>query len=188
MRARLVARGAPAWDALVRIEMQLGGLRGADPRDERELWVQIEHGAARLLDGEPHVVVGGYSPILWLVRESGRVVELDELGERFYESDSLVHRLEQLALFDSGVPARRYEGARGEALAARLGLAPIPEASDSMQRYWGTGGSRFETSEGVQVSECLTPSDYGARDRVWSTWISCAREEALEDAVARVGE
>jgi len=181
----LEERGLPRWEALARVEARYGGIAG-EGDDGRELVLGITgaFGATRAIDGRKHVLVAGYSPIGWFMDEAGRVVEIDDLGERFYESDSIEHRIEQLALFDAG-GSQQLSGQLGEELAAALGLDPIPETSDSFQRYWGSGGSAYEHGSGVLLCECFTPSDYGAHDRVWSTWLSSRSERDLAMAVAK---
>jgi hypothetical protein len=188
LRALLEERGVPCWEALLRAEARYGGI-GGEGSDGREIWFGPPsrwYGQRKTLDGRAHVLVAAFVPILWFMDETGRIVEIDDLGERFYESDSIDHRIEQLALFDSG-DSHRMAGRRGDELAAVLGLAPIVEAGDSQQRYWAKNGSAHETGRGVLLSEVFTPSDYGARDRVWSTWLSSPKKRELASAVAKAG-
>lgn len=170
--------GIPTWPALLAIEANYGGLRGVgSDRRAIEFGVAKWFGRRREIDGRSHLLVAHYDPILWFMDEAGRIVEIDDLGERFYESDSIAHRIEQLALYDwcanniASVP-----GFHGRALATALDLAHIHEASDSRQRYWASAIS------GILVRESLEPSDYGKRDLVEKTWISARTEDALERA------
>jgi hypothetical protein len=172
-------RGAPAWPVLVAVETTFGGLLG-QTSDDRELWFGACGGPCfgKVRKSQPLVCVAAYSPILWYVDEAGRVFEFDELGEPFYESDSIAHRIEQLAVHrTTGVC---FTGRHGERSAKLLGLAEVGEARDSMTRAWGEPAQ--DHVKGVFVEECFTPSRYGARDRVWSTWIDAA------DAVVRKAE
>jgi hypothetical protein len=186
--AWLVARGvqpvsraplATTDPLLLAIHRRYGALSGIDPIDGRELWIASANGfgATRTIDERTHWLIGGYSPIAWWMDDAGVVVEIDDLGQRFYESDTLEHRIEQLALFDHGPEVERLDGCHGERIAKALGLEPIDHATDSRQRYW----MRFE----LLVRESLEPSEYGQRDLVERTWVSGPTREAVRAAIER---
>lgn len=188
LRTLLEKLGVPPWPVFFDAEARYGGIAGVGS-DDRELWIGARHrayGAKRTLDGRPHCVLAAFSPILWYADEAGRIVEIDDLGERFYESDSIEHRIEQLALFDAG-DSERLDGRRGEEIAAILELEPVPEAADSRNRYWARGGSAYEHGKGVLLWECFTPSDYGKKDLVWSTWIMARAKRDLAAARKKIG-
>lgn len=178
---------APSWPVLLDLEARFS-LEG-DMVHGQVLWVGAKNrlfGHPKTIEGRPYVLAGGFDPILWYVDETGRVVEVDDLGERFFESDSVAFRIEQLAL-EGPAAYRELSGRRGQEIAASLALLPIPEASDSKNAYWGTGGSDYEAREGLLVIERFTPREYGAREREWTTWLMAPKESALEDALKRIG-
>jgi hypothetical protein len=133
--------------------------------------------------GVPYAVAGFFSPLTWLVDREGRIVERDELGVAFFSSDSLEKRLEQLAI---EVPEEERPGRHGATIAKQLALPPIPEPSDSRQRYWGTGGTAYVQGRGVLVVERLAPSDYGKADLVWTTWVGASTPSGLKRALAAI--
>lgn len=174
-RALLARRGAPSWPVLVAVETTFGGLSGETP-DGREIWFGAlgRTWFGRTQKRRPLVAVGCYSPIVWYMDEGGRVLEFDELGEGFYESDSIAHRIEELAIHrTSGVS---FAGQHGERFAELLGLSEVAEVRDSMTRAWGEAA--HDHAKGMLVTECFTPSDYGKKDRIWSTWVA-AKEPAV---------
>lgn len=166
----------PTWPSLLAIEARFGGLRGV-ASDTREIAFGVSKwfGHRKQIDDRLHLLVAIYDPISWFMDETGRIVEIDDLGESFYASDSIAHRIEQLALYDWH--ARNIfcvDGFRGRSLASELDLVHIREASDSRQRYWASPIS------GILVRESLEPSDYGKRDLVEKTWISARIPEAFD--------
>ncbi|MGE0400870.1 MAG: hypothetical protein AB7T06_29435 [Kofleriaceae bacterium] len=174
----------PRWQALVDVETTLGGL-GGTASDERIVAFGIAEwfGARRRIDDRLHVLVATYSPISWFMDEAGRIVEIDDVGHRFYESDSIVHRIEQLSLVDwHGRHVHRALGARGRAVARALDLVPIVEASDSRQRFWASRDASPTT--GVLVRESLEPDEYGKTALVQLTWITAGTRDELDRAIA----
>ena len=171
----------PNWAPLRAVEATYGGLFGVDPEDMQEIWAGVDEtgafGAEKTIDGRAHRLVGGYGPILWFMDEAGRVVEIDDLGERFYESDTLTHRIEQLARFHFGTHAERLEGGHGERLARALDLRAIEAATDSRQRYWEAADSS------LLVRESLEPADYGSRTLVTLTWLMAPSPEVVRRAL-----
>ncbi|MFN0246784.1 MAG: hypothetical protein ACKV2T_07730 [Kofleriaceae bacterium] len=167
----------PTWPSLLAIEARFGGLRGV-ASDSRVLEFGVStFGWRREIDGRLHLLVAFFDPILWYMDEAGRIVEIDDLGHRFYESDTIDHRIEQLAVYDW--QARHYRsipGFHGHALAKQLDLIYISEASDSRQRHWASPIS------GILVRESLEPRDYGSRDLVETTWINARTKAALDRA------
>lgn len=182
LRRYLEEQQLPAWPALLAVEAALGGLGGTTP-DERDVSIGVPFGTSRMIDGRLHLCVGYYDPILWYMDEAGRIVEIDDLGERFYESDSVAHRIEQLALFDwhGGIIAC-VPGFQGTAVATAHGLLPLDEPSDSRQRFWASPGANAR--KGILVRESLEPRDYGSRELVEKTWISASTRATLERALA----
>jgi hypothetical protein len=181
---RLARVGAPSWPVLFDLEARFS-LEG-DVVHGRFLWIGAKHrgfGRTRTIEGRPYVLAGGFDPILWYVGETGHVVEVDDLGERFFESDSVAHRIEQLAL-EEAAAYRQLSGRRGGELAETLDLLPIPEASDSKNAYWR--GSDSEAQDGLLVLERFTPRAYGAREREWTTWLLAPKQSALDDALKRI--
>jgi hypothetical protein len=169
--------------SLVAVETTFGGLSG-EASDGREIWFGVRGRTwfGRVRKGRPLVAVACYSPIVWYMDEAGRVIEFDELGEGFYESDSIAHRIEELAIHrTSGVS---FAGKHGERFAKLLGLSEVAEVRDSMTRAWGEAAR--DHVKGMLVTECFTPSDYGKKDRVWSTWID-ARESAVRGLETATG-
>jgi hypothetical protein len=183
VRSALSRAGAPAWPKVIAVELRYGGLRGTDPNDACEVWFgswpDSGFGATRKIDERVHVLVGGNGPIRWFIDEAGRIVEIDDLGERFYESDTIEHRVEQLALFDVGTHVKALEGRHGERIAKELHLVSLREPSDSRQRFWTRDAEDPST---LLVRESLEPSDYGRRDLVPRTWLSASHVAALTEA------
>lgn len=114
--------------------------------------------------------------------EAGRVIEIDELGEGFFESDSIAHRIEELAIHRTS--GERFAGQHGARFAELLGLTEVLEVRDSMMRAWGEAA--HDHQKGVLISECFTPSDDGTRDRVWSTWVS-AKNAVVRELEKKMG-
>jgi len=109
----------------------------------------------RMIFDRPHLRIGFYEPIAWYLDESGAVTEVDDLGHTFYRSDSLEKRLEQLALdVTAAAQSReRITGFVGNQLASQLGLVPLPEPSDSRQRYWATPDYAVRQRDAILVRE-----------------------------------
>lgn len=167
--ARLAAQGAPAWPVLLAVEATFGGLRGDTP-DDRELWIGTCGGRwfGSPRKGAPMYAVAAFSPIVWYMDEGGRVIEYDELGVNVYQSDSLAHRIEELAIHRTiGEP---FAGQHGERFAAALGLTEVAEVRDSMSRAWGE--ARHDHVRGTLVAEMFAPFEYGQTDRTWTTWVN----------------
>jgi hypothetical protein len=171
----------PTWPSLLAIEARFGGLRGV-ASDSRVLEFGVStFGWRREIDGRLHLLVAYFDPILWYMDEAGRIVEIDDLGHRFYESDSIDLRIEQLALYDwPGRHTGDIPGFHGGSIATALELIYIPEASDSRQRHWASPIS------GILVRESLEPRDYGSRDLVENTWINTRTKAALDHAIHAV--
>lgn len=183
MRRYLADQDLPPWPSLLAVEADFGGL-GCITSDERELAFGADNwfGKRRDIDGRPHILVALYEPIRWFMDEGGRIVEIDDLGERFYESDTIAHRIEQLALFDwHGLHRKRLEGFCGRAIAEALDLELLGEACDSRQRFWASPGATAK--RGILVRESREPSDYGKRDLVELTWIGAGGAKDLARAV-----
>lgn len=186
MRRYLTEHQLPAWPALIALESTVGGLGGIT-KDDRDVSIGVapRFGTNRVIDGRTHLRVAHYDPILWFMDEAGRIVEIDDLGERFYESDSITHRIEQLALFDWHGNVECVAGFQGAALAKALELLMIPEACDSRQRYWASPGATAR--KGILVRESFEPRDYGSRELVEKTWISAGTKAVLARTLAKAG-
>jgi hypothetical protein len=181
------------WAPLFDLEARYGGLTGEGLYVGADGHPSLSLGAPVVADmrwGRPHLSVGYCGPIVWLMNEAGGIVELDDLGHRFYEADSIDKRLEQCALDGCacGLFVERLEGFRGEALASLLGLAPLPAPSDSRQRYWASPGFTRGSADATLVRESHEPRDYGESVYVDLTWVEAgtpARHAVLLEALGR---
>lgn len=189
---RALAPNGLDWEPIVRLEARFGGLGGCGG-DGRELYVGADGHPGTPLGPplrpdarftRPHLAVGYYDPILWFSDETGRIVEVDDLGHTFYESDDIGKRLEQLAL--ENVAATRHvlrlDGFHGRALAEALGLVVLPEPSDSRQRYWATAGLDGAKEDAIVVRESLEPEAYASARLARSTWLYAGTSELLSRA------
>lgn len=119
--------------------------------------------------GTTYTIVGGFDFLDWFVDAEGKVIEVDELGVPFYAADSLAHRMEQLALEHERPPGDPavHPGRVGAALAKARGLVLVPEAKDSGHCTW----MQREGEPPCQVVESFEPTEYGATERVWRTYV-----------------
>jgi hypothetical protein len=119
--------------------------------------------------GTTYTLVGGFDMVVWLVDAEGKVIEVDDLGVSFYAADSLAQRMEQLALERErppGVPSV-HTGRVGAALAKARGLVLVGEAKDSGHCTW----MQREGEPPCQVVESFEPTEHGATERVWRTYV-----------------
>lgn len=134
LRRWLAKHEVPAWPALLAVEARYGGLANpSTSRREIGFGVGRWFGRRRMIDGREHRIVAGYSPIAWFMDEAGRVVEIDDLSEQFYESDTIEHRIEQLAVYDRFRKFQELDGL-GSWSATAASRAPTVCATSSSGR------------------------------------------------------
>jgi hypothetical protein len=177
MREWLASRNLPVWRSILAVEARYGGL-GSPETYGREITFGVESwfGREHTIDGRRHLLVAAYWPISWFMDEAGRVVEIDDLAEQFYASDSIEHRIEQLAVFERFDDNARLEGFHGKTLANAFSLERLDEACDSRQRIWA--------GPDLMVRESLEPPGYGKRGLVQLTWVSADTKARIQQAVA----
>jgi hypothetical protein len=189
------ALGDRAWESLILLERDYGGISGSDGR---ELYIGADGAPGgnlvrplKMIFDRPHVCIGYYAPIAWYLDESGAITEVDDQGRSFYRSDSLGKRLEQLALdvTAAGDSRERIQGFLGAQLASQLGLVPLPEPSDSRQRYWATPDFAVRQRDAILVRESREPIDRGRAELADCTWVEAGnhrREKQLRHALSAV--
>jgi hypothetical protein len=165
---RLLARGYAVHDAVIEAEALVGGLQFPDPRPPDDPWIAV--GAFQYLGLWPHgwqlgadaraagAVPLAYGPgdEVWVVFPDGSVgwQEMVAMAAPVVVADGPVPWLERL-LRDCAapVPLAKLPGRHGSLLAASLGCAPVPEATDGVEAWWAAEG--IDLSEAVDLQAAM---------------------------------
>ena len=191
LRALLMDRGLPVYDALFEVERRIGGFRIPDPSGDTvfgpyqllrdQLPESIPGHSLLEFDGERLVWVAATSASIMYATRDGRIVESD-----FYTGNDVVAAASiDTYLIRHHVPIVEHSSglgdytelvaeAVGEAVAALFGLPLDADASDRFVRWW----------HGDDASILEAPYCY---DGEVTTTISTRTEQMLETGLAAAG-
>ncbi len=165
---RLLARGYTVHDAALEAEALVGGLQFPDPQLPDEPWIAV--GAFQYLTLWPQgwalgaeVRAAGAIPLaygpgdgVWVVFPDGSVgwQEMVAMAAPVVVADGVLPWLERLIrACATPQPLAELPGRQGAALAAALGCAPVPAATDGVGAWWT--GDGIDLSEGVDLQAAV---------------------------------